>query len=129
MKKIILWCKAHNLNYIIQDLICNCKRIELNFETHAEYSIYLSQLYKIRYKKHWTIDTHINTKTIWIYTTADAETIKEHNNKLDTLTTYFWQLIHEGKTSREAGDLQRQFAIKNGLYDVYKMYFERSATT
>ena len=128
MKNIICWCKSHGLQYVIQDIICNAQRAQITFDNYPEYSVILSQLYNIARRKQWQIDTHTVTRTIWIYTAADAATIAEYNAKLERLTGYFWQLIHDGKPSQEAGKLQAQFAIDNDLIDVYMLQFGHSPT-
>ena len=128
MKSIILWLKSHGLQYVIQDIICNCQRAQISVDNCPEYSVILSELHKISHRKQWQIDTHITTKTIWIYTAEDAAKIAEYNAKLERLTGYFWQLIHDGTPSQEAGKLQAKYAIDNDLADVYIMQFGHAPT-
>ena len=126
MKKIILWCKRHNIPYTVQDIKHGKQRIQITIEgDYSEYSTITSQLYKVSHRNRWTIDTHINTKTIWIYNTAGYEYIKAINDNMSTLVNLFFTSLQAGKTQDEAKQIQHEYAVKNGMETAYNDIYNR----
>ena len=124
MKKIIMWCKRHNLPYTVENNAYNTQCVRICTETSAEYSAILSAAYKL---KNVHIDTHFYSGTIRIYPAEMWETICTKSENKQQLTEYFWTLIHQHYTPSEAQAAQKEYAEKCGLMEAYREIYNISS--
>ena len=120
MNKIIMWCKRHNIPYVVQNIAHGKQRIEISVDgDYYEFSAIMNDLYKVNRRNNWTIDRHFQTKTIWVYNTADYEYNKLINAQMQILVDLFYISLRDGKTQEEAKQMQYAYAIKNGMETAY----------
>jgi hypothetical protein len=115
-----MWCKRHNIPYVVQNIAHGKQRIEISVDgDYYEFSAIMNDLYKVNRRNNWTIDRHFQTKTIWIYNTADYEYIKLINAQMQILVDLFYISLRDGKTQQEAKQMQYSYAVKNGMETAY----------
>lgn len=120
MKKIIMWCKRHNIPYTVENIVHGKQRITIHTDgDYYEYAAICGDLYKVNRRNNWTIDRHFETKTIWIYNDSDYEYIKKLNAEKSVLVDLFYIALKDGKTQEEAKKMQYAYAIKNGMETAY----------
>lgn len=91
--------KYTGVNYIIRPGVCNTHFAEFSTGSWEEYAEISNRAYRIKSVK---VETHFNTKTVWVYTADDWKTVKEYNDAVRTITEGFWEVLHN--FGRDAAD-------------------------
>lgn len=110
--KAVTFCRRRGIPYTVQDIRYGFQRVEICAESWSEYETTISAARKLR---GIVVESHINTRTIWLYTSEAYETIRTRGNAIHELTEVFWQAIHAGKDQNAAKAEQTAYAESHGL--------------
>lgn len=125
MKKMIMWCKRHNIPYTVENIGYNMECVRIDIDDVYSYSAITGQLYKVSNRNNWKIDSNVYTGTIRVYNYSDYEYLQEQNNNINTLVNLFYLTLREGKTQEEAKQKQYQYAIDNNMLVAFDSIYNR----
>lgn len=125
MNKIIMWCKRHNLTYVVENIGYNMECVRIDVDDVYSYSAITGQLYKVSNRNKWKIDSNVYAGTIRVYNYSDYEYMREQNKNINTLVDLFYLTLREGKTQQEAKQTQYQYAINNNMLVAFDSIYNR----
>lgn len=124
MKKIVMWCKKHNIPCTVENIGYNmeCARI---YTTDEDYIYIANQLYKVSRRNNWKVDSNFYSGVIRVYNYSDYEYLQQQNKNVDQLIDLFYVALREGKTQNEAKEAQYQYAVNNDMLTAFESIYNR----
>lgn len=129
MNKAIMFLKKHNIPYTVQPIAYGLERLVIvcdNFNDYSAIHTTIDLWNRRKQSMKYHVDTHFYTCTIWIYPEDVWQTLTDRKGKLQELTDYFWSLIHNNYSPKEAAELQKQYAIDHNLMQTYNEIYHIS---